>query len=216
MGVTEVPEHLLKRSQQRRAAMGGGGPAAEGDATSAAPSASPAPAAPAPPVGVAAPAPEAPAPAAPVVAAAPTPAVSAPAGPRSGIPVWMMRVLLVLPFWGIVYMGAFAPPKAAAGGPVNGAQVYVKAGCVSCHGPTGGGGVGPKLAGGEAKLTFPNEADHLAWVENGSASARGKSYGDPNRPGGARPNASGGMPAFKGQLTPEEITAVVQYERDRL
>jgi len=137
-------------------------------------------------------------------------------GPRSGIPVWMMPVLLVLPFWGIIYLGAFAQPKAAAGGPPNGAQVYVKAGCGGCHGPTGGGGVGPKLAGGEAKITFPDEADHVAWVENGSASARGKSYGDPNRPGGARPSASGGMPAFKGSLTPEEIQAVVLYERDRL
>jgi mono/diheme cytochrome c family protein len=136
-------------------------------------------------------------------------------GPRSGIPVWMMPVLLILPFWGVIYMGAFAAPK-AAGGPLSGAQVYVKAGCVSCHGATGGGGVGPKLSGGEAKLTFPNEADHIAWVENGSAPSKGKSYGDPNRPGGARPPASGGMPAFKGQLTPEEIAAVVDYERNRL
>jgi mono/diheme cytochrome c family protein len=149
-------------------------------------------------------------------AAPPVPVARVETGPRSGIPVWMMPVILVLPFWAIVYLGSFAAPKAASGGPPNGAAVYVKAGCGSCHGPTGGGGVGPKLAGGEAKLTFPNEADHVAWVDNGSSPSKGKSYGDPNRPGGARPPASGGMPAFKGQLSPEEILAVVQYERDRL
>ncbi|MDQ2826612.1 MAG: cytochrome c, partial [Actinomycetota bacterium] len=137
-------------------------------------------------------------------------------GPRSGIPVWMMPVLLVLPFWGVIYLGAFAQPKAAAGGPPNGAAVYVKAGCGGCHGPTGGGGVGPKLAGGEAKLTFPDQADHIAWVETGSAPVKGKPYGDPNRPGGQHGPASGGMPAFKGQLSDAEILAVVQYERDRL
>ncbi|MDQ3898675.1 MAG: cytochrome c, partial [Actinomycetota bacterium] len=135
--------------------------------------------------------------------------------PRSGIPTWMMPVLLVLPFWAIVYMGAFAAPK-SAGGPRTGAQVYAAAGCGSCHGPTGGGGVGPKLAGGETKLTFPNEEDHIKWVTEGSAPSRGKSYGDPNRPGGPRPAASGGMPAFGGQLSPEEIRAVVQYEREQL
>ncbi len=145
----------------------------------------------------------------------PVPEVPVSTGPRSGIPVWMMPVLLALPFWAVVYMGAFAAPKAAAG-PRTGAQIYVAAGCGACHGATGGGGVGPKLAGGEAKLTFPNEADHVAWVTEGSAASKGKSYGDPNRPGGARPPASGGMPSFKGQLTPEEILAVVQYERDRL
>jgi mono/diheme cytochrome c family protein len=150
-----------------------------------------------------------------VITEEPPPPVSVDTGPSSGIPIWMMPILLILPFWAIVYMGAFAAPKAAAG-PRTGAQIYVSAGCGSCHGPTGGGGVGPKLAGGEAKLTFPNVEDQIMWVSEGSAPSRGKSYGDPNRPGGPRPPASGGMPSFKGQLTPEEIMAVVEYERDRL
>ncbi|HTJ75649.1 MAG TPA: cytochrome c [Acidimicrobiales bacterium] len=226
--MTEVPEYLLERSRQRRAALGLPG----GDAPAGAPAAASAPSsssvaegpAPAPSAGAVATVESAPAqvgmPSAAAVAAGAAVPASLPvshveSGPRSGIPVWMMPVLLILPFWGVIYMGAFAAPK-KAGGPLSGAQVYVKAGCVSCHGATGGGGVGPKLAGGEAKLTFPNEADHIAWVENGSAPSKGKSYGDPNRPGGARPPASGGMPAFKGQLTPEEIAAVVDYERNRL
>jgi len=217
MHVTEVPDYLLERSRQRRAALGlpgGDAPAvAAGDAAPAqAVATAPAPAAAEPAAAAAAPEP---APAGVATAPAPVPTIGVDPGPRSGIPVWMMPVLLILPFWAMVYMGAFAEPPAAAG-PRSGAQVYTSAGCGSCHGPTGGGGVGPKLAGGEAKLTFPNEADQIAWVENGSGPSRGKPYGDPARPGGARPAASGGMPAFKGQLTPEEIAAVVQYTREQL
>lgn len=145
----------------------------------------------------------------------PVPAVRVDTGPRSGIPAWMMPVLLVLPFWAIVYMGAFAEPK-AEGGARTGPQIYASAGCASCHGPTGGGGVGPKLTGGEAKLTFPNVEDMIKWVNEGSSPVRGQPYGDPARPGGQHGPASGGMPAFASQLSPEEITTVVEYVRDRL
>jgi mono/diheme cytochrome c family protein len=215
LGVTEVPEYLLERSRQRRAALGL--PGGEAPAGGGGPSTAPAPTASAPAATASAdvgPQPAAAATATAVVAE-PVPAVAVPTGPRSGIPIWMMPVILILPFWAVVYMGSFAAPKGPAG-PRTGAQIFASAGCGSCHGATGGGGVGPKLAGGEAKLTFPNEADHVNWVSEGSAPSKGKSYGDPNRPGGPRPPASGGMPAFKGQLTPEEILAVVQYERDRL
>ena len=145
----------------------------------------------------------------------PEPTVAVDTGPRSGIPWWMMPVLLVLPFWAMTYMGAFAEPE-AAGGPRTGPQIYTSAGCGSCHGPTGGGGVGPKLSGGETKLTFPNVEDMVKWVTEGSGPSRGQPYGDPGRPGGQRPAASGGMPAFGGQLSPEEITTVVEYVREQL
>lgn len=137
-------------------------------------------------------------------------------GPRSGIPAWMMPILLLLPLWAIVYMGAFGQKASVQlTGIALGAQVF-QSNCVACHGSAGQGGVGPKLAGGEAKLTFPNEADHIAWVTNGSASKKGQPYGDPNRPGGAHVAASGGMPAFGGSLSAAQIAAVVQYERDAL
>ena len=145
----------------------------------------------------------------------PAPVAAVETGPRSGIPVWMMPVLLVLPFWAMVYMGAFAEPAAEAG-PRTGAQIYTAAGCGACHGPTGGGGVGPRLAGGDSKLTFPNVEDMVKWIDEGSAPSRGKPYGDPNRPGGPRPAASGGMPAFATQLTPEEIITVAEYVREQL
>jgi mono/diheme cytochrome c family protein len=97
----------------------------------------------------------------------------------------------------------------------QGAQVFAK-NCAPCHGAQGEGGVGPKLAGGEAKLTFPNEADHIAWVDTGSAPHKGQPYGDPARTGGQHIAKSGGMPPFKGTLTDAEIKNVVTFERDGL
>ena len=215
--MTEVPEYLLERSRQRRAALGlPGGTAPSGDGGGAP---APAPAAggsaPAPVAAEAAPQPAAAATATAVAVEDPVVTVEVESAPRSGIPNWMMPVLLVLPFWAIVYMGAFAEP-ASTGGPRTGPQIFASAGCGSCHGPTGGGGVGPKLSGGESKLTFPNRDDMVKWITEGSSSSRGQPYGDPNRPGGPRPPASGGMPAFGTQLSPEEIQTVTDYVRDQL
>jgi mono/diheme cytochrome c family protein len=216
--VTEVPEYLLERSRQRRAALGlPGGEAPAGGDGDGAPAAAPATTATAT---ATAPAPAETGPQPSVAAAATTvvteePVAAVDTGPRSGIPVWMMPVLLVLPFWAMVYMGAFAEPE-AAGGPRTGPQIFTSAGCGSCHGPTGGGGVGPKLSGGETKLTFPNAEDMIKWITEGSGPSRGQPYGDPNRPGGPRPAASGGMPAFGTQLSPEEIMTVTEYVREQL
>jgi mono/diheme cytochrome c family protein len=130
----------------------------------------------------------------------------------------MLPVLVALPFWAIVYMGAFGTVKSAADSSdpkIVGPRVYAT-NCAPCHGARGEGAVGPKLAGGEAALTFPNEADHVAWVDTGSASHKGQPYGDPARPGGQHVAKSGGMPAFKGQLNDAQIQAVVTYERTGL
>src|SRR3954468_10088759 len=161
--MTQVPEYLLQRSRERRAALGlppsGGGEApapaapAEGGEAPAAAAATPAtteaaaPATAAPAAAPAGPPPE------------PEPVYFEPPAARSGIPAWVVPVLAVLPIWAFAYIGALNPPSSAA--PVltplqQGAQVYGK-NCSPCHGTQGEGGVGPKLAGGEAKLTFPNE-----------------------------------------------------------
>ncbi|MCU1463406.1 MAG: cytochrome c class, partial [Acidimicrobiales bacterium] len=158
----------------------------------------------------------APAAAAPAV---PEPVAAPPAPPlpetRTGIPRWMMPVLVVLPFWALIYVGAFGTtkkPAAPTSGPALGALLYHgKAGCAGCHGAKGEGGVGPALANGDAKLTFPDEADHISWVSTGSAPFRGKKYGATQHG-----PATGGMPAFKGVLTDAEIIAVVEYERTQL
>jgi mono/diheme cytochrome c family protein len=214
--LAEVPDYLLQRSRERRAALGaggaGGGPTPSSGDTGGS-EAAPAAATESPAV------PEAAPPA--VEAALPAVIEEAPPPPlptsRTGIPGWMLPVLVALPFWAIVYMGAFGTVKSGAAptGAALGAKVYTT-NCAPCHGGRGEGGVGPKLAGGEAALTFPNEADHIAWVETGSGPHKGQPYGDPARPGSQHVAKSGGMPAFKGQLKDDEIKQVVTYERTGL
>jgi mono/diheme cytochrome c family protein len=221
--MTQVPEYLLQRSRERRAALGlpafgsgdGAAPAAPAEGGEAGAEA-PAAAVPAP-AQAAAPAPAAEAAAPAVVEPEPEPYFEPPAA-RSGIPAWVVPVLAILPIWAFAYIGALNPPSTAA--PVltpiqQGAEVFAK-NCSPCHGAQGEGGVGPKLAGGEAKLTFPNEADQIAWVDTGSAPHKGQPYGDPARPGGQHIAKSGGMPPFKGTLTDTEIKNVVTFERDGL
>src|SRR5438105_5445356 len=70
----------------------------------------------------------------------------------------------------------------------DGAAIFV-ARCSGCHGASGEGGIGPKLAGGKVVREYPNPADEIAIVTNGR----------------------GGMPSWEGRLTPEEIQAVVDY-----
>jgi mono/diheme cytochrome c family protein len=214
--VTEVPEHLLARSRERRKALGlaGGSDAGSSEEASSAPA--PAASAPAPAAGAPAPA-AAPTPApAPAPVEKPVPTYLRPEAKKGRMPVWAMPVLAVLPFWGILYMGAFGDRshEEALTGAALGEQVYRAQGCGSCHGANGEGGVGPALAGGEAVKTFPEEADHADWIRTGSAPFRGQEYGDPDREGGPR-TATGGMPGFA-SLSDAEVEAVVLYEREEL
>ncbi len=211
--MAEVPEHLLQRSAARRAALtGGGDDAPEASSTPAVSSGGSAPAAAAPAAAPAKVTPTEPAFIEPVdkVAFARVAAVR-----TRRIPAWAMGVLALVPMWGVLYIGAFGARPSHEEKAINGSSLYGN-NCASCHGATGGGGVGPKLSGGEAVLTFPVIDDHVAWVTNGSAGVKGKGYGDPNRAGGQHIATSGGMPAFGGKLSPEEIEAVVEYERDGL
>ena len=212
--MTDVPEHLLRRSRERREALGLGGdvpPPAEGGDAPAPGGGGDAPA-------VAAPVPAA-APAAPVIPDIPPPPPPPPyvaEVERQRVPMWVMPVLVGLPFWGILYFGAFGSHKVAEATAPDGAAIYSTS-CASCHGATGEGGAGPALEEGVAAITFPDEADHITWLNEGSQSkARGTPYGDPARPGGQRLVATQGMPAFAGQLSPAEIQAVVTYEREEL
>jgi mono/diheme cytochrome c family protein len=74
----------------------------------------------------------------------------------------------------------------------QGQQVY-KAHCQACHGDKGQGGTGMKLAGRVAQV-YPNIADQIAVINNGSSS----------------------MPAWKNSLSPADINAVARYERECL
>lgn len=218
--MTEVPEHLLRRAKERRAALAGGEGAAATPAASEAPAAAESSEAPA----AAAATPATTEAAAPAVVAETPAAVSETyvreqAVRRTRVPMFVAPVLLVLPFWAFLYAGAFGDRNATHEvDPLQlGSDVYRSAGCSACHGAAGEGGTGPALAGEEAEKTFPDEEDHMEWVRTGSTGSPGspEPYGDPNREGGQR-LSKGGMPNFGGRLTEEEIAAVVQYEREQL
>lgn len=65
--------------------------------------------------------------------------------------------------------------------------------CANCHGSSGGGGTGPRLAGSVVE-TYPDPADQAEIIRAGR-----------NR-----------MPAFGGTLSEEMIEAVVRYTREVL
>ena len=221
--VTEIPEHLLKRSRERRAATGlpaegGDAPAATTPATT--PGTTPATTAPSTP---ATPAPAPPTPAVPAAAPPkPDPPYIQAAKSRKKMPFWAMGALGLLPVWALLYLRGIQPVEEAASGPLAvGATEYT--GCSSCHGAAGQGGAGRPLANGEVLLTFPKIEDMLNLVYTGSEQYELQgvtTWGDPEREGGAHgPGAYNGsyMPAqgekYGGALTEAEILGVVCHER---
>ncbi len=92
-----------------------------------------------------------------------------------------------------------AQPPAPTGALAHDAQVLagrkVFAGtCATCHGISGGGGVGPSFADGKLLKDFPDPDAQVAFVKQGKDA----------------------MPAFAGVLTNAQIRAVVRYEREVL
>ena len=220
--MTEIPEHLLKRSRERRSAIGQGGDAAAdapSDAAAASnvpatttPAAAPAaaPAASGPPARTPAPAPAAPPP------PKPEPVYVQAAKRRRKIPFWAMATLSLMPVWGFMYVRAVTEPPEVVEGPLGiGTEIYSS--CASCHGAAGGGGVGYAFSGGSVLETFPEIEDQIRYVYYGTEGYNAEGveiYGNPDREGG--PHVTGGlgvMPAFGGQLTQYEIVAVVCHER---
>ncbi len=216
--MTEIPEHLLKRSRERRSATGGA-PDEGGDAGSSAPAAS----ASAPAVTTSA-APAAPAPTAPPAPAPPKPdpAHIAAAKARPRIPYWAMGTLALLPVFLFMYVRGLTPQEAEPAGPIAiGVETYGS--CSSCHGADGQGGAGRPFVNGEVLLTFPHIEDQLNFVYAGTEgyeAAGMTTYGDPEREGGARvPRSFNGAPMpsqganFGGALTESEILGVVCHIR---
>ena len=212
--MTEVPDHLLQRSRERRAALGGtSAPAAApsgggggDDGGGAASTAAAVPAAAAAPAVVE------------YVPPPPPPPYVQAALDRKKLPRWMAGVGAVTLLWAFIYAGVLFSPEATITDPVvaQGEEIYASR-CASCHGAAGQGGSGRPLAD-SVTLTFPDIADHIDFVANGSPPA-GTPYGNPDRPGGqhiARSQGFGQMPAWAGTLSEEEILAVVRYEREVL
>lgn len=208
--MTEIPEHLLKRSRERRSAMGGDGGASDGGGTSGTGGATSADA----PAKASAPAPASmpahPAPATAEAAPPPSPMVEA-YRTRRKIPFWAMPVLAALPLWAYVYTGTLSPPPAGEGPEVIGEELYATSGCGGCHGAGGGGGVGPAFTGGAIYETFPDFVTHFEWVRLGSAGwleQRGETYGATDKP------VNGGMPGFgEDQLSDHDLIFIVLHER---
>ncbi len=221
--MTEIPEHLLKRSRERRSSIGGGGddtgggdaPSGSTPATTA--SSAPAAAAPSGPVERAAassPAvPEPPKPDIPVVAAYKA---------RRKVPFWAMTALALLPVWAFMYARAVTTQAEEASGPLaEGELIYGN--CASCHGGAGQGvsGLGYQFSDGEVLKTVPNIEDQLRFVYWGSAQYQLDGIdiaGDPEREGGPHvTGAQGVMPAqgadAGGALTDYELLGVVCHER---
>ena len=219
--MTEIPEHLLKRSRERRSAVGQGADAsAPGDAatgsnlpaTTTPASATPAvvPAASGPPARTAAAAPTAPPP------PKPDPVYVQAAKQRRKIPFWAMATLSLMPLWGLMYVRAVTEPPEVVEGPLGiGTEVYSS--CAGCHGAGGGGGVGYPFSGGSVLQTFPKIEDQIRYVYYGTEGYNAASvdiYGNPDREGGPHVTGQRGvMPAFGGQLTQYEIVAVICHER---
>ncbi|RIK10435.1 MAG: hypothetical protein DCC49_03110 [Acidobacteria bacterium] len=155
----------------------------------------------------------------------------------SGAPKWLVLAFVVLPVIAMVYLGQFssgvrcgqagklnvgddgqliacdgsALPEPGADvskkGP-DGKAVFEKQ-CAACHGATGQGGVGLPLS--KANNTtllkdFPEAASQVEFVKKGNAAF-------PDGWGANKNPARGSMPAFGSILSPDELEAVVAYER---
>ena len=223
--MTEVPEHLLKRSRDRRAALGLGGgdggdaggggdaaPAAAGDAsTSVEPAAAAARPAAVAPVEAA------------VVPPKPVPSYVRASLERKKIPLWVMPVLAFLPLWAIMYVNTLSKPRSLVPTQLeSGAAAYANR-CQGCHQADGSGGAGRPLYaaadGGGVVTTFPYIADQLQFVWLGSlgTGAAGTPYGNKDKPGGQHKTLSyngNPMPTFKGLITQTELLEVVRHERE--
>ena len=214
--MTEIPEHLLKRSKERRAAAGGsdGGdtPAASTPATVDASS----PLVPAKAVPAKASAPAKTAPAAPPPPK-PDPAFIAAAKSRKRIPFWAMATLSLLPIWGFMYVQGLKPQAKVVRGPIaDGTVVY--AGCASCHGPGGAGGVGRPFVAGAVLKTFPHIEDQLNLVYTGSQAYKDSGVGPYGDASLGHLGYNGNYMPIKGakkggELTDAQILAVVCHER---
>lgn len=214
--MVEVPEHLLKRSRDRRKDLGAATddePAADvppSETTAApavaqtqAPEAAAAPSLPELPDLEPEPEPQ-PEPVKPWVQAALT---------RKKIPVWAVPVLIFLPFWAIIFAGTLESPERDSEIIALGREVYEgDGGCAGCHGAEGGGGIGPALSDGEVMATFNDWEDHVIWVVDGSPAEIGSPI--PRADDGSL--SEGGMPSNGDKLSAREILAVVYFERVEL
>lgn len=214
--MTEIPEHLLKRSKSAKQGKSGddaGEPSTEASTTAVTPTAGAAAPAGQPPALVKAAASigpdRAPAP------AKPEPTYITAAKTRKKMPIWAMGMVFALPIWAWIYAGTMQQQEVEDVLFVESAELYTGAGgCAGCHGAGGGGGMGYAFTDGELIATFPEPIDTMVHIARGSGAINGEQYGDPDRSGGARvAGQRGNMPAYEGSLSVEQLEAIVFHER---
>lgn len=209
--MTEIPEHLLKRS---KAAKSGGSAeepdkatetAVEAKAESAVASAAQAPAKEFPNLD-----PE-------PVAPEPEPAFIAAAKARKKMPVWALPVIASLPIWAISFAGTMQVQETEDIVAVESELFYGTQGCSGCHGGGGGGGTGYQLSGGEVLETFPEPIDMMVHIARGSSAIEGENYGAERSDGQPRTAGDlGVMPAQIGQISMIQLELIVYHERHTL
>jgi hypothetical protein len=212
--LSEIPEHLLKRSRSAKAGKTGGDAGGDDAAPVAAGSGTPAAATPAAAAAVPANLPNLdPEP----VPAKPDPHFVVASKARHRIPVWALPVVAALPIWAIAYPGTMQQPKVEDPLYVEGALFYSQSGCSGCHGAGGGGGQGYPLSDGSVLKTFPDPIDQMVHVARGSAAIQGQQYGAPRDDIGGRRVAgaknSGAMPPQEKQLTQVQLEMAIFHER---
>ncbi|MEX0699027.1 MAG: cytochrome c [Acidimicrobiia bacterium] len=161
------------------------------------------------------------------------------------VPSWLAAFLVIIPLFGLFQLASATDNECGLGtellpdrvtgelvncdgspfqgrGPAGGGSDFIALGaelypgapaCAGCHGRAGEGGTGPPLGG--VLATFSSCLDHIEWVSKGTSGfqAEGRTtYGDLGTPVGA---TSALMPSFAAQLSPEQIAAVVAFERVR-
>lgn len=205
--MTEVPEHLLKRSAARKSALGAV-VAAESDPESSEVAATDANIAAVPAAALKATAPEPAAPVPPYVEASLT---------RKKIPFWVWPALAFLPLWVVIYIGGLSPAASGAPSQLSTGQTIFSTNCAGCHGAAGGGGVGRPMSEGNLVATFPDIIGQLdfVWLGSTGTGPAGTPYGNPAREGGQHTTLSWNgnpMPNFDKSLSQAELLAVVRYE----
>ena len=135
-----------------------------------------------------------------------------PSFPR--MPIWIIPVLVAIPIWGFVYIGAFGVAGQQQQRPRRARRHDLRRELLrAATAPTARVPSGPRLNGGEVIQEWPNLADHIKWVHTGGSPYIGGTIGALHIP--VPPNNV--MPAFGmdhgGPLTDAQIQLVVCYER---
>ena len=211
--MTEIPEHLLKRSKDAKARMLGT-PVEDSKETptevssqAVAKSSAITPA-----KANATPSPDLPYLDSPPEKTKPQPSHVTQAKSRGKIPYWALPVVVSLPVWAWGFAGTMQQPEREDPLFDKGAELYNS--CSNCHGSSGGGGSGYQLSGGSVLETFPDPVDQMVHVARGSAEINGEQYGAERSNGERRTSgAMGNMPAQQDSLSLEELEMVVFHER---